>query len=627
MRNYRIAFFTADWNYELVESTLHGLKKFVEDHPNVNLCIFDCFGKDQDTPRDKSEYGVFDLADLSRFDGLLIQGNQIVLNRVREKIASCIAETGIPAVTIDCPLDGCTLIGIDNRKAQYDLVDHLIRFHGVKKMVYLTGLLENGCPEGKQRRDGFLDACRENNLPPEEMEVIPCTWRTDDGCTVAKRWLKEKLPFPDAFVCGNDEMAIGMMEVLKESGVRIPEDVIVTGFDDLNSAELSNPRLSTVCRDNEMLDYRAMELLLAKIDQTDERQRVLFSHRIICSESCGCHEIARPDYLRDRYYQQIRFLKDFYTLEDELAEELFDASDLPELMEIVERKQHLFGCDKVYLCINDYYFDNYDKNQWPCCSESFGKEMVLFYPEEDRPSAAASPFVRFPAADLLPDFLTQKEKFLVFYPLHYNTYSIGYLAMNSISEAAKLNLHESIFSFLEIAIENVRKKCLLRQLNSVLDDLYVHDALTGLYNRFGFGRCAQSIFDAFLTEDGGVQILFADMDDLKEINDMHGHEIGDDAIRCTARLIKDTCGTDDFIMRYGGDEFLVIASGKETGLPEKISHAVRDFNVHSGLPFELNLSIGSICSEISSPRKMDECIQAADTQMYRNKKRKKGATA
>ena len=83
MRNYRIAFFTVDWNYELVESTLHGLKQFVDDHENVRLSVFDCFGKDVPTAGCKSEYAVFNLADLSSFDGVLVQGNQIVMEEAR----------------------------------------------------------------------------------------------------------------------------------------------------------------------------------------------------------------------------------------------------------------------------------------------------------------------------------------------------------------------------------------------------------------------------------------------------------------------------------------------------------------------------------------------------------------
>ena len=53
--SYRIAFLTDDWNYELVENTLWGLKSYVEEHKDVSLCIFDCFGKDVGNAKDDSE--------------------------------------------------------------------------------------------------------------------------------------------------------------------------------------------------------------------------------------------------------------------------------------------------------------------------------------------------------------------------------------------------------------------------------------------------------------------------------------------------------------------------------------------------------------------------------------------
>ena len=79
-KKFRIAFLTADWNYELVESTLHGLTQYTVDHPDVQIRVFDCFGKDQGNANDRSEYAIFDLADLSRFDGVLVQGNLYQVN-------------------------------------------------------------------------------------------------------------------------------------------------------------------------------------------------------------------------------------------------------------------------------------------------------------------------------------------------------------------------------------------------------------------------------------------------------------------------------------------------------------------------------------------------------------------
>ncbi|MBQ8110267.1 MAG: GGDEF domain-containing protein [Clostridia bacterium] len=625
MREYRIAFFTADWNYELVESTLHGLKRFVDEHENVHLCIFDCFGKDVDNARNRSEYAVFDLADLNRFDGLLIQGNQLVLRQVRESIVRRVAESGIPAVTIDCALEGCVLVGIDNERAQREMTEHVIRRHGARRLVYLTGILDNGCPEGLQRRDGFMQACRENGIAPEDIEIIRCTWRTSDGAKVARRWLSEGRALPDAFICANDEMALGMIGAFEETGCHIPDSVIVTGFDNLTSAELSSPRLSTVHRDYGGLNYAAMEVLLGLIDGTERRREISYDHALICSESCGCGENARPGYIRDKYFRQTQFLKNFYIQQDEMAGRLFEASDLLELMDIVENNHSIFGCDNVYLCVNDYYFDNYDKRQWSHGSEFFGKNMILAPCGRAGIGEDEARVVRFPTSSLLPGDMLRKNRFLMFYPLHYNTYSIGYLVMDGISEAAKLNLHESIFNFLDIAIENVRKKGLLRQLNSVLDDLYVHDALTGLYNRFGYERFGQETFNRFMRQDGEARILFIDMDDMKSINDRFGHELGDAAIRAAAECLRGAGGAEDFVMRYGGDEFLAIQPGSSGDAEGAIQSAVARRNAQGDLPFEIALSVGVIHARDGETRTLDELVQAADTRMYERKKRRKAA--
>ena len=624
MIDYRIAFFTADWNYELVEKTLQGLRQFVDEHDNVSIRVFDCFGKDLGNANDRSEYAIFDLADLRRFDGLLIQGSQIVLEPMRQAISRRVLATGIPAMSIDCPIEGCGLVSIDNHCAQYGITEHVIRAHGARRLVYLTGIMDNGCPEGAQRRDGFLDACRDNGIAPEDMEIITCTWRTGDGAAVAERWLAEARPLPDAFVCANDEMALGLMEVLEDHGFAIPRDVIVVGFDNVSSAELSSPRLSTVNRDYERLMHAAMEALIRRIDGTETKSFIPFEHQLVCSESCGCHISAQPGYIRNRYFQQTRFLKNFYILQDEMAESLLEADDLPGLMTIVEHNHRIFGCDNSYLCINDYYHDNYEKKHWQHDSEAFGDQVVLAACGETvRSGDSRHRHDRFPTDQLLPEAITERERFLVFYPLHYNTYSIGYIAMNGISEAAKLNLHKSIFNFLAIAIENVRKKCLLRQLNDELGNLYVRDSLTQLYNRFGYERYARQTYQSLLDSDGSAQVLFIDMDDMKTINDRYGHEMGDLAINTTADILKDTCAAGSFIMRYGGDEFLVVATGQAHTLEADIQRAVEQTRQREDIPFELSLSVGIVRAERAEGRTLDACVQEADAMMYERKNRRK----
>ncbi|MBQ8304776.1 MAG: GGDEF domain-containing protein [Blautia sp.] len=634
MKKYRIAFFTADWNYELVESTLHGLKQYVDEHPEYQLCVFDCFGKEGSSQMDRSEFAIYDLPDLRMFDGVLIQGSQIVNRRMRETLGQRVRAAGIPAVTVDCPIEDFTLLRIDDRKAQYDIARHFISVHGARRLVYLTGLLENGCPEGDLRMQGFLDACREAGIPKEDVSVFPCTWRTEDGAQAAEKWLESGRALPDAFLCANDEMALGIISVLQSRGYQIPGDVLVGGFDNVNSAELSSPALTTIHRDCGKVCYYGMELLAEKIRRVeaggtqDMPDHTDFEYSLILSESCGCGGAGHPDYIRGRYYEQTRYLKNFYTAQDEMAAELFEAVDLQELMAIMEKYQGVFGCDTVWLCINDYYYDNYDKQQWTQDSETYGKEMVLAAFGNERNTRTGGrrridPYGRFAARELLPAELMEKERFLIFYPLHYNTYSIGYLVMNSISEMARLNLHKSIFSFLEIAIENVRKKCLLRQFNAVLDDLYVHDSMTGLYNRHGYDRFGEKAYQRFLAKDGGARILFIDLDGLKQINDNFGHDSGDEAILAAAAILKTVFGPDAFMMRYGGDEFLVITSDGDDDLIEKLKQAVEGFNRFGEACFTLSLSTGVIHAAASDGLTLEEYVEKADELMYRHKKQKK----
>ena len=615
---YRIAFLTVDWNYELVERTLHGLKQYTEDHPNVQICVFDCFGKDLGNEKDKSEYAIFGLPDLSQFDGLIVQSNQIVLRQARTEVERMIARVGIPAVSIGCEVKGCALVYFDNEKAQYAMTEHLIREHDARRLVYLTGILDNDCPEGNQRLDGFLAACRDNRIPEENVEVIRCTWRTADGINVGRMWLREKHPLPDAFVCANDEMAIGLMSTLLEGGVRIPGQVLVSGYDNLSSAELCNPRLTTVHADHTRLDYYAADIIMQMIRGEEERTVFPFGFELVCSESCGCRNTPRSSMIRDLYFEQTRFLRNFYVQQDQMAEDLFEASDLRDLLQIISRNNKIFGCGRIYPCVNEYYFTNYDKSLWPGKARRFDRTMVLPNPDGREPE-----FLFFPTASLLPDEIMRKERFLMFYPLHYSTYSIGYIALNGICTAAKLNLHESIFNFLEIAFENVRKKSLLQTLNDTLDNLYVHDALTDLYNRFGLSRFGQQYYDNLLAAEGSVQILFIDLDNMKAINDRHGHETGDQALKDTAKLLRSVCSSEAFIMRYGGDEFILIDTGRDEALPDKILAAVKEYNRTSGMPFTLGLSLGVVRSDAAERRPIDDCIKAADSLMYEIKEKKK----
>ncbi len=108
---------------------------------------------------------------------------------------------------------------------------------------------------------------------------------------VAARMLHDAADLPDALVCANDELAIGMLATLPGLGHRIPADVAVTGFDDQSLAEIASPRLTTVFQPTAELGARAAAGALG--DPIDDN--TILPTRLVVRESCGCEPEHAPN--------------------------------------------------------------------------------------------------------------------------------------------------------------------------------------------------------------------------------------------------------------------------------------------------------------------------------------------
>ena len=172
---------------------------------------------------------------------------------------------------------------------------------------------------------------------------------------------------------------------------------------------------------------------------------------------------------------------------------------------------------------------------------------------------------------------------------------------------------------LRLAIERNR-------LHSALLDLALVDDLTGLYNRRGFLTLATR--DLRLARRGNETLLvaFADLDDLKGVNDAAGHAVGDRALRDTAALLRQTFRDSDLVARIGGDEYAVLVrhAGPESAevLAERLKRQVRDFNRRGARPYQLSISLGFAAHKASTLGSVAGLLDRADRALYRDKRRK-----
>jgi diguanylate cyclase (GGDEF)-like protein len=160
-----------------------------------------------------------------------------------------------------------------------------------------------------------------------------------------------------------------------------------------------------------------------------------------------------------------------------------------------------------------------------------------------------------------------------------------------------------------------------------LHTLSITDELTGLYNRRGFFTLANNRLMLAKREEKGAMMLYADLDNLKEINDTLGHDEGDRLIRKTADILKSTYRTSDIIARIGGDEFVVFPIGADEDQAAKtakrLQENIENFNAKYNKRYKLRLSIGIATYDPNSVQSVDELLAKADSLMYEHKKSKK----
>jgi diguanylate cyclase (GGDEF) domain len=177
-------------------------------------------------------------------------------------------------------------------------------------------------------------------------------------------------------------------------------------------------------------------------------------------------------------------------------------------------------------------------------------------------------------------------------------------------------------------VRSIRYAIQRHQLQSELRNLSLVDELTGLYNRRGFLTLAEQQLRLASRAEKGFLLAFADLDDLKQINDTFGHHEGDMALINTAAILKETFRNSDIIARIGGDEFVIVlieAHNDDAEIIVRRLHAnVESHNAKENRPYKLSISIGTAYYDPESPSfSIHEMLSRADTLMYAQKLNKK----
>jgi len=215
----------------------------------------------------------------------------ILLDRVLKDDDVAYLSRRIPVVLLagrgDSP--SAVTVRVDNEQAMRSLAEHLIDVHHVKSVGFVSG--SNESPDSVARANAFRGAITTLGGTFDDVNMLESDWTSAGGEDAMQQRIKLDAPLPEAFVCANDQTAVGVIYALGASGLKVPDDVIVTGFDDITLTRYFNPSLTTIRQSGSILGEVAIDALVAMLDDTkDVKRTITLPTELVVRGSCGCAE-------------------------------------------------------------------------------------------------------------------------------------------------------------------------------------------------------------------------------------------------------------------------------------------------------------------------------------------------
>jgi LacI family transcriptional regulator len=225
---------------------------------------------------------------LTRIAALAGKSDGLILHdRMLSTVAIARVADMVPIVTLaGSPTPASVNVRCDNEAGIRALVRHLAVDHDYKTLGYVSGRADS--PDNKTRAKVFE---AEATAVGAEIDTGP-SWQGNysaaGGANAIASLLNAGRKLPRAIVCANDQTALGVIHELGQRGIKVPDDIAVTGFDDVPVARHMSPPLTTIRQPMEVLGAMAFDVLYSRINGASSEPDVLLPVELIVRESCGC---------------------------------------------------------------------------------------------------------------------------------------------------------------------------------------------------------------------------------------------------------------------------------------------------------------------------------------------------
>ena len=453
----RVAFLSFDWDYEIVSEYYLGIQDHLVDRDDLQVVIFSAFGHYYASHKpDASTFEVFSLCTLEDYDGFLIQGNRTWPPEIRQQLIDKAVELGKPVVSINYDLTGAHSVGTNNYMEEYGLVYRVLYDTDRKKPAFVNGLKTSA--EAQARAQGYRDACA--RLGINDARFYQANWQLDAGVVTAKKMLRKRDDLPDAIFCCNDDLAVGVMETLQDAGIRVPEDVVITGFDNREINQRVSPHITTIDRDYRTIAATALRTIEELMDGAEVPDQVFSPAKHVLAASCGYPAVPDSERIH-ALYETNNSLRRFFEVLGRFQFAILSTESLYAILENCELFSREIDCPNVFLSLNERYIDPKSTSD----AQTYGPISRLVARKIRSASACDGNHVyaRYETSRILPSDTPLDQPIYTICPLRYNETIIGYIVIEGVPTVMRYGFVAFVLTMLSAAIENARKGMLLKQ--------------------------------------------------------------------------------------------------------------------------------------------------------------------
>ncbi|MBQ9956023.1 MAG: GGDEF domain-containing protein [Ruminococcus sp.] len=591
------------------------------------------FNNNMNSPLQYGEENIFNLINNKVIDGVVFIGGNIARKELYEKLVVEIKELGLPAISIDNDTGVCENVNPKDTSLIELITDHFIELHGCREIMCLTG--PENIPQSITRLEGYKKSLEKHGIEfREELVVYGDFWKPSAE-KLAEEFITKSRKLPEAIVCASDRMASSLTNKLITGGVKVPDEVRISGYDGSQEALNNVPSVTTIIPLNEEMGARAVCRIHKLITGEEGKKIETPNGTIITAQTCGCGE--KNEYWvkkNDNYYFNAQSFDKLYR-SCGMTEALLEADNFDELIHKINSYTYLiYGLDTFMLCLCDQWnnIESNDDNDY--LKDGYSEKMTVKFIRHN--DDYYLPDEEFRSEEIMPDALFRfenKPSTYFFMPIHFEKRCFGYAIFKFKQIIDSMSTIYAMWCRnINISLEFLRVRDKLTSINQRIFLNSIRDTLTGIYNHKGFKRYSEQIFKTAKAEAKKLLVMVVDLDGLKHINDNFGHLEGDNAIVQIANILNKCCLNNEICARIGGDEYVMIGCYEYSdemvnSYLKNIETYIEKYNSQSGKPYKIGASIGVYCDNPNEDTKFEECFSIADKLMYENKfARKKNRT-